>query len=352
MVGALVASQFNTAQNWALGSAMAVILIMMILASVAIFAIAGLVARGLIRRRPRRSRLGGGAGVSAATTAALRPKRDFTNGLLAVWGVLVFVFLFLPIVMIVIYSFNDGRALVVWNEFGLKAVHGRPEQPHDPQRDLHVDPGRRRRRRDRDDHRLAGGDRAGTPAGQVDDRLPRPRLPRARDARDRRRDRAPDLVREARRSRRRAVLARLLHQLRTDPALHRTRDLRVGGRHADRPRAARRPRRVARGGLGRPLRLAHADVPQDHAPVDDARRARRRTARIQPEPGQHDHLVVRLHGRRLTVAGVRVQLATERPPAVDRGDVYARAPVNAVRPRRSWRSCSAAAARPARRRPR
>jgi spermidine/putrescine transport system permease protein len=50
MVGALVASQFNTAQNWALGSAMAVILIMMILASVAIFAIAGLVTRGLIRR--------------------------------------------------------------------------------------------------------------------------------------------------------------------------------------------------------------------------------------------------------------------------------------------------------------
>ena len=41
MVGALVASQFNTAQNWALGSAMAVILIMMILASVAIFAIVG-----------------------------------------------------------------------------------------------------------------------------------------------------------------------------------------------------------------------------------------------------------------------------------------------------------------------
>ena len=50
MVGALVASQFNTAQNWALGSAMAVILIMMILASVAIFAVLGLVARALIRR--------------------------------------------------------------------------------------------------------------------------------------------------------------------------------------------------------------------------------------------------------------------------------------------------------------
>ena len=57
----------------------------------------------------------------SATTTVLRPKRDVANGLLTVWGVLVFVFLFLPILMIVIYSFNDGRALVVWNEFGFKA---------------------------------------------------------------------------------------------------------------------------------------------------------------------------------------------------------------------------------------
>ena len=34
MVGALVADQFLTAQNWALGSAMAIILISMILGSV------------------------------------------------------------------------------------------------------------------------------------------------------------------------------------------------------------------------------------------------------------------------------------------------------------------------------
>jgi putrescine transport system permease protein len=56
-----------------------------------------------------------------AVRRTVRRKRDVTNGVLAVWGVLVFVFLFLPIAMIVIYSFNDGRALVVWNEFGLKA---------------------------------------------------------------------------------------------------------------------------------------------------------------------------------------------------------------------------------------
>jgi spermidine/putrescine transport system permease protein len=53
MVGALVASQFHTAQNWALGSAMAVILILMILGSVAVFAVAGLTARALIRRARR-----------------------------------------------------------------------------------------------------------------------------------------------------------------------------------------------------------------------------------------------------------------------------------------------------------
>ncbi len=53
MVGALVASQFNTAQNWALGSAMAVILILMILGSVAVFGAIGLAIREVIRRMRR-----------------------------------------------------------------------------------------------------------------------------------------------------------------------------------------------------------------------------------------------------------------------------------------------------------
>ena len=58
---------------------------------------------------------------AAATTVVRRPRRDWVNGLLSLWGILVFAFLFLPIVMIVIYSFNDGRALVVWREFGFHA---------------------------------------------------------------------------------------------------------------------------------------------------------------------------------------------------------------------------------------
>jgi putrescine transport system permease protein len=56
----------------------------------------------------------------SSVTARLGPRRDPVNLLLTAWGVLVFVFLFLPIAIIVIYSFNDGRALVVWREFGLQ----------------------------------------------------------------------------------------------------------------------------------------------------------------------------------------------------------------------------------------
>jgi spermidine/putrescine transport system permease protein len=50
MAGALVASQFLAAQNWALGSAMAVVLIFTILASIAIAAVVALVVRTVMRK--------------------------------------------------------------------------------------------------------------------------------------------------------------------------------------------------------------------------------------------------------------------------------------------------------------
>ena len=37
---------------------------------------------------------------------------------LAAWTVLVYAFLFIPILFIVVYSFNRGRALVAWKGFG------------------------------------------------------------------------------------------------------------------------------------------------------------------------------------------------------------------------------------------
>jgi spermidine/putrescine transport system permease protein len=53
MAGALVASQFTTAQNWALGAAQAVILIVTILGTVAVFAVVGLAIRWVARRSRR-----------------------------------------------------------------------------------------------------------------------------------------------------------------------------------------------------------------------------------------------------------------------------------------------------------
>jgi len=53
MVGRMVAAQFLTAQNWALGSAMAMALIAMIMLTVGVFAVIGLTARALARRSRR-----------------------------------------------------------------------------------------------------------------------------------------------------------------------------------------------------------------------------------------------------------------------------------------------------------
>jgi ABC-type spermidine/putrescine transport system permease subunit II len=56
--------------------------------------------------------------MSAVATSAAR-KRDLTNIALRVWGILVYAFLFLPILVIVAYSFNNGRVLLAWGGFGL-----------------------------------------------------------------------------------------------------------------------------------------------------------------------------------------------------------------------------------------
>lgn len=48
-------------------------------------------------------------------------RKSLSDILLSVWGVLVLLFLFAPIIVIVIYSFNNGRLLVAFNEPGLDA---------------------------------------------------------------------------------------------------------------------------------------------------------------------------------------------------------------------------------------
>lgn len=49
--------------------------------------------------------------------------------LLTVWGALVLCFLFAPILVILIYSFNEGRLLIAWNEFGFGSFRALIDRP-------------------------------------------------------------------------------------------------------------------------------------------------------------------------------------------------------------------------------
>jgi len=53
----------------------------------------------------------------SATTATRAPRRkvDWTTVLLTTWGVATLIFLFLPVLIVTIYSFNSGPALLVWD---------------------------------------------------------------------------------------------------------------------------------------------------------------------------------------------------------------------------------------------
>lgn len=58
--------------------------------------------------------------VQRTAGAKYKPPADWTNRMLGAWGVLVFIFLFAPIVVILVFSFNTGRLLSDWNGFGFE----------------------------------------------------------------------------------------------------------------------------------------------------------------------------------------------------------------------------------------
>ncbi|HVQ88408.1 MAG TPA: ABC transporter permease [Actinomycetes bacterium] len=58
-----------------------------------------------------------------------KPKADWANRALVLWGILVFIFLFAPIVVIVVFSFNTGRLLVDWNGFGFDGYQSFLDNP-------------------------------------------------------------------------------------------------------------------------------------------------------------------------------------------------------------------------------
>lgn len=66
-------------------------------------------------------------GSTASKTAAQRRPRDKINVGLTIWAVVMFVFLFVPILVVVGYSFNTGRILAAWHGFGLAAYRSAAE---------------------------------------------------------------------------------------------------------------------------------------------------------------------------------------------------------------------------------
>ena len=57
---------------------------------------------------------------ASGTTVRLRKRRGRTDTALLVWSIAVFVFLFAPIAVIVVYSFNNGRLLISFDQFGFE----------------------------------------------------------------------------------------------------------------------------------------------------------------------------------------------------------------------------------------
>lgn len=58
-----------------------------------------------------------------------RGRRSWTDVALGLWGAIVLLFLFTPIIVIVVHSFNTGRLLVSWDGFGLDAFATILEKP-------------------------------------------------------------------------------------------------------------------------------------------------------------------------------------------------------------------------------
>jgi putrescine transport system permease protein len=113
MVGALIDSQFRGSQNWPQGSAMAVLMILMVLLTLVVLAAIFYVARFVARRvaRPVVD------GYRRRERGIAKPSRmpELLSPALAVWTGVVLVFLFIPILLVVRHSFNDGASFTIWS---------------------------------------------------------------------------------------------------------------------------------------------------------------------------------------------------------------------------------------------
>lgn len=120
MIGAMIASQFSGAQNWPLGSAMAVlmigaVLLVLILGAAVVWLFPRLI--GLLEpvmqqwRRVRAKQHGS----STSTSRRWGVADDALHRVLGVWTTLVLVFLFIPVGLVFLHSFNRGNSFTIWS---------------------------------------------------------------------------------------------------------------------------------------------------------------------------------------------------------------------------------------------
>ncbi len=125
MIGAMIASQFSAAQNWPRGSAMAVLMILAVLLVLAAAALVLFGAKLLLRlvrpaidnvRRAKNQRW-----MAEARMYIQKPPVQATTShtgdkiAMSVWSVIVLAFLFIPIMLVVLHSFNGGGSFSIWS---------------------------------------------------------------------------------------------------------------------------------------------------------------------------------------------------------------------------------------------
>ena len=121
MIGSMIASQFSGAQNWPLGSAMAILMIGAVLLTLIIgAAIFWVLPRIAVLASPlvqqiRRKIFERAANQVRSEKLQTRVKKEVLNKILAVWTVLVLVFLFIPILLVILHSFNAGSSFTIWS---------------------------------------------------------------------------------------------------------------------------------------------------------------------------------------------------------------------------------------------
>ena len=121
MIGSMIASQFSQAQNWPLGSAMAILMIGAVLVALVTGAAIVWLVPWLIRalqpltqsvRRSMHQR-------TMANVRRIAPVRarlvDGMKWLMAAWVTLVMLFMFIPILLVFRHSFNEGSSFSIWS---------------------------------------------------------------------------------------------------------------------------------------------------------------------------------------------------------------------------------------------